>query len=176
VATNYSHSHEPYQSKWNEVQRLNTKLDALDDLLLQLTSDQTGLFEGSSIGFVSSTSGGDYIHVGTFDHDTDPAGYFMLVNRRCGSKDTQSLTVTLDATQLEGSGYPYTVKDMYSGKTYVTGNGSGITFTTTLQPGEGKLFRVQQRLPKVPDISIPPWQETIPDIILPDPPPHRDKR
>jgi hypothetical protein len=37
---------EPFSSKWDEVQSLNAKLDSLDQVLLELTSDQTGRFQG----------------------------------------------------------------------------------------------------------------------------------
>jgi hypothetical protein len=81
-----------------------------------------------------------FVQVGFFDHyDTS---YFMLVNRRCLSTEEQNVTVYLDSAKI-GNKKMWYVIDQYSHDTTFTGAINGaIPFTTHLDPGEGKLFKL----------------------------------
>jgi len=124
-------------------------LDSLGDLLLDLTWvdegrwDEVSTLAGSYITSITSDrypQDSVYVEVGLFEDDI--YDYFMLVNRRCLSTETQTLTATLDDL-IQGE--CYTIKDMYSGDETVLFNESGtVNFTTTLGPGEGKLFKLRQ--------------------------------
>jgi len=77
-----------------------------------------------------------YAEVGSFEDKADTS-FFMLVNRRTLANEDQDITVWMNKT-----GHSYVV-DMFSGDTVLTGNvGTGAPFTTHLDPGQGKLFKV----------------------------------
>lgn len=156
VDVSYNHSTEPYFSKWSEVQTLNSILDSLDATLLQLTS--VNVFPGNSPqSFVQSLSDPSDFHIGTFTHSSDPAHYIMIVNRRCAPTDTRGVTVTLNASQLDGT-YSYLIKDMYTREAVVTNSSSSPSFTPTLLPGQGKLFRIEpwdSQITLTGDVTVP---------------------
>lgn len=139
----------PGDTLWNAVRDMNAVVDSLGDLLLGLTWldegrwDKLSELSGSYIDSIRSDSfpqDSVWVEVGFFE-DLDLCKYFMLVNRRCLSSETQTVTATLNLTQ----GECYTIKDMYSGDETVLFNQSGtVNFTTTLGPGEGKLFKLRQ--------------------------------
>jgi hypothetical protein len=83
-----------------------------------------------------------YIHLAFFEDDAD-TDYVMLINRRCLSTEEQNVTVYIDSAQIGDSKKMWYVIDQYSQDTTLTGaiNGS-IPFTTHLEPGEGKLFKL----------------------------------
>ncbi len=134
--------------KWYVVRDMNAILDSLNPVIQGLTWvdagpwDEVSTLSGSYITSITSEQFPDtsvYVEVGLF-HD-DLYDYFMLVNRRCLSTETQTVTATLQLSQ----GECYTIKEMYSGDETVLFNQSGtVNFTTTLGPGQGKLFRLRQ--------------------------------
>ncbi len=136
--------------KWYVVRDMNAVLDSLNPVIQELTWidagswDEVSTLPGSYIDSIRSDSfpqDSVYVEVGFFEDD-GLYDYFMLVNRRCLSSETQTVTATLDLTQ---QGDCYTIKDMYSGEETVLFNRSGtVDFTTTLGPGQGKLFRLRQ--------------------------------
>ncbi len=136
--------------KWTEVQALNEMLEELTGTLLQLTSDE--VFSGDSPeGFVFGLSDPTDLHLGTFTHTDDSRSrYLMVVNELCQPTSTpRTTTVTLDASELDGSDYSYLVKDVYSNESWVTNSGASPSFQVALRPGEGKLFRIE------------PWENSV---------------
>jgi hypothetical protein len=105
---------------------------------------------GSFINTVKSTEfDSAWIETGFFK-DGSNADYFMLVNRRCLSIEAQNVTVYIDSAGMSEHKKMWYVIDQYSHDTTFTGaiNGS-IPFTTHLDPGEGKLFKLacEKRMP-----------------------------
>ena len=134
-----------------EVEDLNTMLDALDDTFLELASDD--VFAGDDPDdfpdFVQSLSVGADYFLGAFTH-TDDTRYLMVVNTQCGTAGMRTTTVTLDATDLQGDAYDYTLFDVYGDRRLPAGAGGSEThpeFEVTLGPGEGTLYRVDAYLP-----------------------------
>ncbi len=83
-----------------------------------------------------------YIHLAFFEDDAD-TDYFMLVNRRCLSTEEQNVTVYVDSAEMADEKRMWYVIDQYSQDTTFTGAINGvIPFTTHLDPGEGKLFKL----------------------------------
>jgi hypothetical protein len=84
-----------------------------------------------------------YVEVGFF---VDSAGvapdtdYFMLVNRRCLEDESQNVTSYINKTGA------YLIIDLYENDTTLAGRlNNTIPFTTHLDPGEGKLFKMVPR-------------------------------
>jgi hypothetical protein len=83
-----------------------------------------------------------YAEVGFFKDDAD-TDYFMLVNRRCLPTEEQNVTVYIDSIEMGIEKKMWYVIDQYSKDTTFTGAINGaIPFTTHLDPGEGKLFKL----------------------------------
>jgi len=108
---------------------LNTDIDTISGCFIDsLKSDK----------YASDTA---YIHLAFFQDDAD-TNYFMLVNRRCLSTEQQNVTVYIDSQSI-GSEKMWYVIDQYLQDTTFTGAINGaIPFTTHLDPGEGKLFKL----------------------------------
>ena len=135
--------------KWQEVTALNARLEALAPTYLALTSDE--VFAGDApADFVHSLSTTADYFLGTFTH-TDGSRYLMVVNEDCRpTPATRTVTVTLDATDLQGDAYDYTLFDVYGDRRLPAGAGGSEThpeFEVTLGPGEGTLYRVDADLP-----------------------------
>ena len=129
--------------KWREVQALNRMLGELDDTLLQLTSD--AVFRGDAPeSLVRRLSDPEDYHLGAFTH-ADGTRYLMVVNRRCRPwpRRPRTVTVELDASELNGPAWSYLATDLHTGETAATSNGLSPYFTLSLGPGEGKLFRFE---------------------------------
>ena len=133
--------------KWTEVKSLNAMLEELDDTLLALTSN--AVFAGNApADFVHRLSDTADYHLGIFTH-TDGSRYLMVVNRRCRTTDNRTVTVTLDARQLSGTDYTdyvYRMTDVYSNERVTTSpgtNGWDHSFSVSLDPGAGKLYRIE---------------------------------
>ena len=131
------------------VEDLNARLEALAPTYLALTSDE--VFAGDApADFVHSLSTTADYFLGTFTH-TDGSRYLMVVNEDCRpTPATRTVTVTLDATDLNGDAYDYTLFDMYGDQRQQAGAGGSEThpeFEVTLGPGEGTLYRVEANLP-----------------------------
>ncbi len=139
--------------KWYEVRDfINPRLEKWSSTLLKLKSDKTFCSEDTfpDESFIESISGAKYIHIGTFKPSApgDSTRYFMLVNRKCRENETQSVEVTMDPGKLEigyGEG-PYLVNDVYTGEIWDIGpdESGNLQFTTSLLPGEGKLFSIKR--------------------------------
>ncbi len=153
VDVNFNHNYEPYQSKWNEVKQINENLQLLASDLLALNWE-SAFTSGDAVptgSVVQNITGGDYIEVGNFIHQGNSDKYFMLVNRRCESSDTQTITVT-----LESSNQRRLIEDVLASRTPWDGNTNRVayrilepgqnSFVVTLNPGEGRLFHVSNGL------------------------------
>ncbi|NUO79887.1 right-handed parallel beta-helix repeat-containing protein, partial [candidate division KSB1 bacterium] len=141
-----------YQAKYDAVTAINSDLAFIGPELANLNwqgARTSGDSPGNSI--VQGISGGDYIEIGDFIHQPSNEDYFLLVNRRCDDSDTQTLTVT-----LASSGSRRLIEDVLASRMPWDGNGNRVayhtleagnnTFTVTLNPGEGRLFRVTSGL------------------------------
>ena len=139
--------------KWREIKDFTgPRMEKLGPVLNQLTwrgacsDDEVGSFilRNDSSSYIRNIVPIDhypaYVEVGFFtDQDDD---YFMLVNRRCLSTEEQNITVYIDSISLGGNRMWYVI-DQYSQDTTFTGAINGaIPFTTHLDPGEGKLFKL----------------------------------
>jgi len=85
-----------------------------------------------------------YVEVGFFKDISDvvDTNYFMLVNRRCLESESQSVTSFIN------KGGTYLIVDLSEDDTTLAGYDTSvgaIPFTTHLNPGEGKLFKVVPR-------------------------------
>ena len=144
--------------KWREVQALNKTLQELDDTLLQLTSD--AVFRGDAPeSLVRRLSDPADYHLGAFTH-ADGARYLMVVNRRCAPwpRRPRTVTVELDASELNGPAWSYLATDLHTGEMVATNNGLYPYFTLSLGPGEGKLFRLEpwdDHVSLTGDVTIP---------------------
>lgn len=145
-------------SKWKEVQALNRMLGELDDTLLQLTSD--AVFPGTApASFVQRLSDPADYHLGTFTH-ADGTRYLMVVNRRCQPwpRRPRVLTVELDPSELNGPAWSYLVEDLHTREMAATSNGVSPSFSVSLRPGEGKLFRIEpwdDQITLTGDVKVP---------------------
>ncbi len=141
-----------YQAKYQAVTEINRNLQILGPELAALDwqgAHTSGESPGGSI--VQNIIGGDYIEIGDFTHQTSGENYFLLVNRRCDDGDTQTLTVTLTS-----SGSRRLIEDVLASRmpwdghanrvAYRTFDAGETDFVVTLNPGEGRLFRVSSGL------------------------------
>ena len=130
--------------KWREVQALNKMLQELDETLLQLTSD--AVFRGDAPeSLVRRLSDPADYYLGTFTH-ADGTRYLMVVNRRCQPSyfpRPRTVTVKLDPSELNGPAWSYLVRDLHTKEMVATSNGPSPSFSLSLGPGEGKLFRFE---------------------------------
>jgi hypothetical protein len=149
----YDHIADTTTEMWREIAHFTgPRMEKLGPVFHQLTWQ--GACSGDSVGsfilrneepsYIDSMVGTNpdsiYVQVGFFD-DYDTA-YFMLVNRRCLSTEEQNVTVYIDSAEI-GNKKMWYVIDQYSHDTTFTGAINGaIPFTTHLEPGEGKLFRL----------------------------------
>lgn len=101
---------------------------------------------GGNIADISNVSGdnGDKIEIGVFkrvDQGQDSTVYFMLVNRVCvnpsGGVTPQNVTTTFSFDQSK------LITEIVSGQAWVVAPSNG-SFTVTLDPGSGKLFKIEQ--------------------------------
>ncbi len=158
--------------KWYVVRDMNAVLDSLNPVIQGLTWvdagkwDEVSSLTGSYITSVTSDrfpQDSVWVEVGLF-HD-DLYDYFMLVNRRCLSTETQQVTVELSKSGL------WAIKDMYSGEeSWLTSSEGVMSFSTTLGPGEGKLFRLREGF-SGPVLTDQAWEGLIGisgDITVPD--------
>lgn len=141
-----------YQAKYGAVTAINSDLAIIGPDLANLnwqSARTSGESPGSSI--VQNITGGSFIEIGDLIHPTSSENYFMLVNRRCDDSDTQTITVTLSS-----SGSRRLIEDVLASRVPWDGNANRVayrtleaginTFTITLNPGEGRLFRVTSGL------------------------------
>ncbi|NUM66044.1 right-handed parallel beta-helix repeat-containing protein [candidate division KSB1 bacterium] len=141
-----------YQAKYQAVAETNRNLQIVGPELAALDwqgAHTSGESPGGSI--VQNIVGGDYIEIGDFTHPTSGENYFLLVNRRCDDGDTQTLTVTLTS-----SGSRRLIEDVLASRMPWDGHSNRVAYRTldagetdfvvTLNPGEGRLFRVSSGL------------------------------
>jgi hypothetical protein len=132
--------------RWYAAQEINTKIDSLDDVLLNLNWITAFVSKPDSISkyatFVESLASEEfgtdtsYVEIGEFWHPNEGANYLMLVNRRCLSTETQTVTVVIDTTQNDA----YILQDVYNHDIF--GGEDGVIAGITLDPGEGRLFKL----------------------------------
>ncbi len=144
--------------KWREVQALNKMLQELDDTLLQLTSDAVFRGDAPESPVQRLSDPADY-HLGAFTH-ADGRRYLMVVNRRCQPypRRPRMVTIQLDASELDGPTYSYLVRDIHTKEMVATSNGVSPSFSLSLGPGEGKLFRLEpwdDQVALTGDVTVP---------------------
>jgi hypothetical protein len=145
-------SDQNYTENWHWIkEKIGPYVDFLGELFYSLNWQGAGFHEnvatvtGSFIDSLKPAPGETllttYAEVGFFKDDAD-TDYFMLVNRQCLENEDQNMIVYIDNAKM-GSEKMWYVIDQYSQDTTFTGaiNGS-IPFTTHLEPGEGKLFKL----------------------------------
>ena len=155
-----------------EVEDLNAMLNALDDTYLALTSD--AVFSGDDPDdFVQGLSDErdsdpDDFFLGTFTH-TDDARYLMVVNQQCAPGDTLAVTVTLDVDEVDedldaaaARALVYEMLDVYgetrTAAAAVTGHDDRVSFPVTLEPGGGRLYRIESMRPDDPGEVALSWE------------------
>ncbi|GAB4315966.1 MAG: hypothetical protein Kow0074_03790 [Candidatus Zixiibacteriota bacterium] len=81
-----------------------------------------------------------YLEVAIFQDTTTQDDYFFLVNRRCLASETQQISAWLDLD----SGYYHIVDQFSHDSTLISAapTGGHAEFATSLEPGQGKLFKV----------------------------------
>jgi hypothetical protein len=136
--------------KWYKIRdRIIPRLEKLGPIVKALTWQGAGECHNvSSIpgSFIDTLKSAEFdpawVEAGFFK-DASDTNYFMLVNRRCLSTEAQNITISIDSTKTWVHSKMWYVIDQYSHDTTFTGaiNGS-IPFTTHLDPGEGKLFKL----------------------------------
>ncbi|MCK4784446.1 MAG: right-handed parallel beta-helix repeat-containing protein, partial [Desulfobacteraceae bacterium] len=131
------------KEKSDRIRKLGDCTHELDWLGAGLNTD-TDTIGGCFIDSLKSdkyASDTAYIHLAFFEDDAD-TDYVMLINRRCLSTEEQNVTVYMDSAEI-GNKKMWYVIDQYSQDTTFTGAIDGeIPFTTHLDPGEGKLFKL----------------------------------
>jgi len=139
-------------AKWYEVQAINEKLQLLADDYLPLewqsafTLGEDPVPEGS---IVTQLISGEDIEVANFKHPGTNEDCFFLVNRRTDME--QTVTVALEANPN-----PRLIEDVLASTQSWNGDPNRVAYRTlesgetvmtiTLQPGEGRLFRVSYGL------------------------------
>ena len=134
--------------KWFAVQSINHYLDKIGSIFLELNwkgayrSDTADKPDFSFIKEIKSDKyDTSYIQLGFFKDDLNN-DYFMLVNRRCLEDESQSVTSYIDKSG------EYMVIDLYLNDTVLVDYYESletIPFTTRLEPGQGKLFKLVPR-------------------------------
>jgi hypothetical protein len=139
-------------------------VDSLGDLFYDLkwlgsdSSQVAAAINGAFIQSVQSLSypTRPYVEVAFFKDTVSGDDYFMLVNRRCLASESQQVRASLGLP----SGMYYIV-DKYSYDTVLTGTlpDNTVPFTTSLGPGQGKLFKIISAPASVAGGSLPAtWQ------------------
>ena len=143
---------------WNAVQDINKELQALSNVLVKM--DFVRSFSSENVQNVgddlisdisSNTFNTAYVHVGHLTHKVTGEDYFYLVNKRCLSNESQTVTVSFSTPGLK-------IEDMLASRmeedssyvNYTSLSTNQNTFTVTLQPGEGRLFRIDSNNPSRP--------------------------
>jgi len=129
--------------------KIGPYLDKLGSLYYDLTwvgagsSDNVNSIDSSFIGSIQSAEFPElpYIEVAFFA-DSLNTDYFMLVNRRCLPDESQNVTSYINQP------VKYLIIDLYEDDTTLSSHNESlgaIPFTTQLDPGEGKLFKMIPR-------------------------------
>ncbi len=139
--------------KWNAVVDLNKNIKILLETLKDLNSEDVFTNDDlprnmfTNIGNWNRNIHGDIVF-GTFDLTAEGDKYFMLVNKQCHPDAVQSFDLTLNYNNTEIR----LIEDILAART--PGNENAFTimqpgateFTVTLNPGQGKLFRITNGL------------------------------
>jgi hypothetical protein len=150
--------------KWREIKEFTgPRVEKLGPILNQLTwlgacsDDSVGSFifrSGGGSSYIDSIKSSDephWVEVGFFTADTGQyTDYFMLVNRECLESEAADYNVF-----FTGQLGLYRIRDMYSDSLIAVIEGSGGQFTVHLEPGEGKLLRLESRLFSSHIIRVP---------------------
>jgi hypothetical protein len=142
-------------AKWRELKNFTApRMEKLGPIVKNLTwqgacsDDSVGSFifrNGTDTSYIKNVVPLNHypphVQVGFFTHgDTN---YFMLVNRRCLSDEGDSFRVFIETDTTDNELLIYGAEDMYSGYTEgIPQCGYFPEFTVSLEPGEGKLFRL----------------------------------
>jgi|GEM_PF-4866438 len=148
----YDHLADTPTEMWYEIAHFSgPRVELLGPEFHELTWQGAGFHEdvatvpGNFINSLQAAPGETltttYVEVGFFKDDAG-TDYFILVNRQCLENEDQSVIAYLDSADLDGGKMWYVI-DQYSQDTTFTGAINGtIPFTTHLDPGEGKLFKL----------------------------------
>ena len=137
--------------KWEAVTALNAKMKALAPTYLALESNEVGN-GNTGVDFIQAMSSRDWF-IGTFTH-TDDSRYFMIVNESSTAIGTASFVFdletleaenynALDAEDLGGSDRTFRLYDPYGDTRLASASGSPASFSVTLDPGAGRLYRIE---------------------------------
>lgn len=132
-----------HYNKWNEIKQINTNLHSIADVILALnwetaftSTSAPGESRPPGVVNVWDVQNADYIEVGSFIHN-DGSLYFMLVNRKCHITDTQIMLVEVNTV-----GQAHSIYDVLSNQYINETAPNSKTFEVTLQPGEGRLYKI----------------------------------
>jgi len=148
--------------RYYAVKELNSQIDTISSTLMNLTwydgysLHKGGALSGTYINSISSwyespkyndtiydPTHTSFVELGLFRKSTEPNNtnleYFMVVNRRCLTSEGRYLDITLNK---DTSGFRnWKVTDIATNLSQVVMNNG--TFRTYLEPGRGKLFRLE---------------------------------
>ncbi len=139
--------------KWATLQTLNNKLNTIGNTLISLTwqngfSIHLGQPTGTIISNIQSSQNGiadgtTYAELGLFK-ETDQINnnnldFFYIVNRRTLSSDQRDIAITINKSSSTFNNWEIT--EIGTSNTWSVSNTGA--FTTSYQPGEGKLFRLE---------------------------------
>ena len=151
------------RENWYRVQSIAPKVKKIGSILRNLSwqgtfiDDSTNDLFGHGGGYldsINSSAEPHWVQVGFFKSANNDTNYFMLVNRECGANEGANYNVFV-------TGVPYRVRDMYTDSIVGNVNGNGDYFTVYLGPGEGKLFRLEERYPGERIKNVPGEYSTI---------------
>lgn len=143
---------------WNEVQDINKEFKAISKTLVNMDFVRSFSSENVQIAgdnlitdITSNIFNPAYVQVGHMTHKDTGEDYFYLVNKRCLPNETQTVTVTFSTPGLK-------IEDMLASRMvedssyikFTSLNSNVSTFNIMLQPGEGRLFRIDSNNPSRP--------------------------
>jgi len=172
-SSRYGTTRTPY---WYYAKEANDIAHFLADHLINITSTNafaTGFDDIPGNSFITGVSE-DSIVVGTFEHDSTGQIYFMLVNPRWYAGGEKTFTIEFDC---DGFGIDHYVEDILatsapwnSDTTHdveimleVNENGK-YNMTETLDAGEGRLYRILDIAPGIPQNFNGTWYNNHPKI------------
>jgi len=132
------------------VKNLNQYIDKIKGDLLQLTwTNGFSIYQGQPTGtFITQVTTSDqpsytFVELGTFKKSDQMTNanldYFFVVNRRTLSTEQRSIAVTINKSNTIYNNWKVT--EVGTSNTWTVSNTG--SFTTSYQPGEGKLFKME---------------------------------
>ena len=120
----------------------------------RITTNNCDIFSVTAYDSLHRNPDEGFIEIGTFS-DSAGVSYFMLVNRVCNIDSITPADPQVVKVWLLKSGI-WAIRDMYSGEdTQLTSQGGIIIFSTILEPGQGKLFRLSMETGVEDEAKLP---------------------